>query len=109
NRARGRKEQAAARNAFLTRRQMHASKPTVGSNCSIPRATKFFCLELDEFPLLIINLPCAYRRKNFSTIFVLEDSNCCAGDIAAKESFSNIRSAANRIKTVRIANAANAN
>src|SRR5438034_11737459 len=32
---RGRKEQAAARNAFLTRRQMHASKPTVGSNYSI--------------------------------------------------------------------------
>jgi hypothetical protein len=37
------------------------SKPAVGSDYSITGATKSFCLELDEFHLLIVNLLAATR------------------------------------------------
>ena len=59
------------------------SKPTVGSNYPITGATKSLCLKLDEFHLLVVNLPRAAEKR-----------------------FSNIRSAANRIETICIANAA---
>jgi hypothetical protein len=67
----------------LTRRQDAASKPTVGSNYSITRATKSFCLELDEFHLLVVNLPCAHRWKDCNTIFILKHANRCARNIMA--------------------------
>jgi len=46
----------------LIRKQEDGLKPTVGSNYSITRATNSFCLELNEFHLFIVNLPCAHRR-----------------------------------------------
>ena len=59
------------------------SKPTVGSDYSITRATKSFCLKLHEFHLLIVNLPCGHRWKDFSTMFILEHADRCARETVA--------------------------
>jgi len=57
--------------------------PAVGSYYSITRATKSLCLKLDEFHLLIVNLPCRYGRKDFNTMFILKHANRCAREIVA--------------------------
>jgi hypothetical protein len=67
----------------LISRQDDGSKPAVGSNYAITRATKSFCLELDEFQLLVVNLPCAHRRKDLNTIFIPKDTNRRARNIMA--------------------------
>jgi hypothetical protein len=59
------------------------STPTVGSNYSITGATKSFSLKLDEFHLLVVNLPCDHCWKDFNTIFILKHTNRCALDIVA--------------------------
>jgi hypothetical protein len=59
------------------------SKPTVGSNYSITRATKSLCLKLDEFHLLVVNLPRGHSWNEFNTIFTLKHTNRCARDIVA--------------------------
>ena len=66
----------------LIRRQDAGSKPTVSSNYSITRATKSFCLELDEFHLFVVNPPYAHRWKDCNTIFILKHANRCAREIA---------------------------
>src|SRR5437867_2210703 len=47
------------------RRIDDGSKPTVFATYSITRATKSFCLKLDEFRLLLVNLPCDHCWKHF--------------------------------------------
>ena len=59
------------------------STPTVGSNYSVTRATKPFCLKLGEFHLLVVDLPCNYCQKHFNTRFILKHPNRCARDIVA--------------------------
>jgi hypothetical protein len=67
----------------LIRRQDAGSKPAVGSNYSITRATKSFWLELDEFDLFVVNLPCGHCWKDCNTIFILKHANRCARNIMA--------------------------
>ena len=57
------------------------SKPTIGSNYSITGATKSFCLKLDEFLLLVVNLPHGHCWKDFNTGFILKHTNRRARDI----------------------------
>src|SRR5262245_28085927 len=64
-------------------RQNDSSKPTIGRNDSITRATQSFCLKFDEFSLLLVDLPCRHRRKHFNTIFILKDTNRAARDFLA--------------------------
>jgi hypothetical protein len=59
------------------------SKPTVGSTYSIAGATKSFCLKLNEFHLLLINLPCDNCGKGFNTSFILKHTNRCAREVVA--------------------------
>src|SRR5436190_3507332 len=59
------------------------SKPTVAGIYSITGATKSFCLKLDEFHLLVVNLPCSRCRKEFNTSFVLKHTNRCAREIVS--------------------------
>src|SRR5438093_8551783 len=51
------------------------SKHTVAGIYSITGATKSFCLKLDEFQLLVVNLPCSRCWKEFNTSFVLKHTN----------------------------------
>ncbi|PYL77783.1 MAG: hypothetical protein DMF26_02910 [Verrucomicrobia bacterium] len=67
----------------LIRRKDHGLMPTVGSYYSFTRAMKSLCLKLDEFHLLIVNLPCRHGRKDFNTMFILKHPNRRAGDIVA--------------------------
>src|SRR5882672_1986509 len=69
----------------LIRRQKDGSKPAVGSNYSITRATKSLCLELDEFHLLFVNLPCGHCWKDFNTMLILKHANRCAREIVASQ------------------------
>ena len=65
------------------RRVDDGSKPTVGTSYINTGATKSFCLKLDEFHLLLVNLPCAHRWKDCNTIFILKHTNRRARDIVA--------------------------
>jgi len=59
------------------------SAPAIGSNYSITGTTKSFCLKLEEFYLLVVNLPRGHCRKDFDTFFILKHTNRCARDIVA--------------------------
>ena len=77
------RQRAPARSCWLTQRMDAGSKPTVGSNYSITGATKSLRLKLDEFHLLVVNLPRGHRWKELNTIFILKHTDRCAREIVA--------------------------
>ena len=61
----------------------NGSTPTIDGNYSVTGTTKSVRLKLDEFHLLLVDLPRDHRWKDFDTSFILKYTDRCACEIVA--------------------------
>jgi hypothetical protein len=67
----------------FTPRAGDGSTPTIDGNYSVTGTTQSVCLKLDEFHLLLVDLPRRHRWKDFNSSFILKHTDRCTWELVA--------------------------